>query len=107
MSNIDYNVITNDNGIIIKPKLSDIIICLVSIAIKVIPSLIKTIKNFINSEGINTFELTILSDNDLPVENTMSETALTRWEDYIRWWINFKCDKSFTRTKSYCLYLNF
>ena len=60
-----------DNGITIDPKLADLVISLVSIAIKVIASAVNTIKNLINDEIINTFEK-VLSDSDLPVKKTMS-----------------------------------
>ena len=57
--NIVNDVIKNENGINIDPKLAALIISLFPIAIKVIPSAVKTIKNLINGEGINTLKQTL------------------------------------------------
>ena len=73
---IDNDVIKNDNGITIDPKLAAIIISVVPTAIKVIPSVVKTIKNLHNGVGINTCETTVLSDSALPVEKTMFDRAV-------------------------------
>ena len=72
----DKYISNTDNGIIIDSKLADLVISLVPIVIKIIPSAVNTIKNLINDETINTLEK-VLSDSDLSVKKTISDRALS------------------------------